>query len=91
MNSTRRPLCAYNHPSYREREDGSPWFELATTWEKKRELQSQFAEEIEVLKSRSMCNTAKTTEYALQNTDHTLASNDMNILKIGSKKDGSIL
>jgi hypothetical protein len=84
VNSTRRPLCACNHPSYREREDGSPWFELATTWEKKRELQSQFAEEMEVLKSRSMCNTAKTTEYALQNTDQTLASNDMNILKIGS-------
>jgi hypothetical protein len=71
VNSTRRPLSACNHPSYREREDGSPWFELATIWGKKRELQSQFAEEMEVLKSPNMCNTAKTTEYALQNTDHT--------------------
>jgi uncharacterized membrane protein len=69
---------------YREREDGSPWFELATTWGKKREFQSQFAEEMEVLKSPNMCNAAKTAEYALQNTDHTLAGNDMNTLKIGS-------
>jgi hypothetical protein len=80
VNSTRSAI----NPSYREREDGSPWFELATTWGKKRNLQSQFATEMEVLKSPNMCNTAKTTEYALQNTEHTLASNDMNILKIGS-------